>query len=270
MDYLARDTAPFDEAFWQGIDQTVVNIVAKNLTLRKVLPLYGPLGADVDMVQVDSIYRAEEVKEDHILTTGRSYLPLTQIYEDYWLYWRDLAAAEKQGAMPDLSAAMQAAANMARKEDAVLFYGIEELGVEGLLNADGAQRVQRGDWMTGEEAFKDIASGMTKLETARRTGKYVLIVSPDLYLQLNRLQANTGMLEIDRLGALLGTKVRKTTVLKENTAVLLSAESRYMDICVGLDMASAYLEQVDLNHHFRLLETIALRVKMPDAIVIYE
>ena len=44
-------------------------------------------------------------------------------------------------------------------------------------------------------------------------------------------------------------------------AVLVCAEAQYMDLAVGQDLAAAYLELVNLNHYFRILETAALRIK---------
>ena len=45
---------------------------------------------------------------------------------------------------------------------------------------------------------------------------------------------------------------------------------QYMDLAVGADLAVGYLEQKDLNHYFRILETVALRLKEPKAVVVFE
>ena len=50
----------------------------------------------------------------------------------------------------------------------------------------------------------------------------------------------------------------------------ISPEPQYMDLAVGADLSVGYLEQRDLNHCFRILETAALRIKRPDAIVVFE
>ena len=43
-----------------------------------------------------------------------------------------------------------------------------------------------------------------------------------------------------------------------------------MDLAVGIDMSTAYLEQKDLNHSFRIMETIIPRIKDSNAIVVLE
>ena len=94
-------------------------------------------------------------------------------------------------------------------------------------------------------------------------------MGPDLYYQLQRIQPGTGMMEIDRIRELLGGRVFKSNTLA-GKALLVCSEAQYMDLAVGQDMAASYLELVDLNHHFRILETVALRVKNGEAIVVFE
>ncbi len=98
-------------------------------------------------------------------------------------------------------------------------------------------------------------------------GRLRLLVSPDVYMQLERLTPGTGLLESLRLEKLLGGKIYMTVSLEPNTALLVSAQAQYMDLLVGQDIAAAYTESVELNHHMRVLETAAVRVKAPDAIV---
>ncbi len=43
-----------------------------------------------------------------------------------------------------------------------------------------------------------------------------------------------------------------------------------MDLVIGQDMAAAYLETKDLNHVFRIVETILLRIKNKNAVVVFE
>ena len=95
------------------------------------------------------------------------------------------------------------------------------------------------------------------------------MVAPDLFLDLQRLQPSTGMLEIDRIQKLIGDNVFMTSALAPGKAVLVCAEPEYVDLAVGLDLSVGYLELADFNHTFRIMETAALRVKDPAAIVVF-
>ncbi|MGE4485856.1 MAG: encapsulin, partial [Oscillospiraceae bacterium] len=87
---------------------------------------------------------------------------------------------------------------------------------------------------------------------------------------MQRLQPATGLLEIDRVGKLLNGHIYKSPVLGKEKAALVCSDERNMDLVVGQDMAAAYLEQKDLNHILRVLETVMLRIKRRKAIVVFE
>jgi len=272
MDYLARDTAPFSDDFWSKLDNAVVESARQNLTGRKFLTIYGPLGAGLQSMHVDSNKKSEEFNEaDGIVQTmGRSYYEVPQVYDDFILLWRDIAASEKEDYPVDLSSAMSCAESVARREDKLIFFGNKSLGISGLANAPGINKIKRSDWTSGEGAYQDIAKGLTTLIGKGYTGRYALILSPDVYLDLQRIQPGTGVLEIDRVSKMVGGRVFYTSILGLKKALLVCCEPQNMDLVIGQDMAAAYLELVDLNHHFRVLETILPRLKQPDAVVSFE
>lgn len=139
--------------------------------------------------------------------TGRRLVELPQLYEDFTLLWRDLEEAERLGLPVDLSAAMAAAQRSAKREDNLILFGNKALGAEGLLNAEGAKVLQRGNWKEGETAYQDIAHGMAYLSSHSMLGRYALVLSPELYLDLQRLQPNVGVLEADRIAKLVDGRV---------------------------------------------------------------
>ena len=72
-------------------------------------------------------------------------------------------------------------------------------------------------------------------------GRYALVVAPDLFLDLQRLQPSTGMLEIDRIQKLIGDNVFMTSALAPGKAVLVCAEPEYLDLAVGLDLSLIHI-----------------------------
>ena len=85
---------------------------------------------------------------------------------------------------------------------------------------------------------------------------------------MQRIQPGTVVLAYDRIKNLLGGRVYSSSVLKPGTAALLCAQPQYMDLAVGQDIATAYTEAVDLNHHLRVMETALVRLKAADAVVL--
>ncbi|MDQ0203340.1 family 1 encapsulin nanocompartment shell protein [Pectinatus haikarae] len=271
MDYLSRDAAPFTDEFWEQIDKTVVKTAGNVLHGRRFIPLYGPLGIGVTSITVDDADKLEEVsKNGFMMTSGRKFLEIPTLYEDFLLSARDLESAAHAGYPADLSKAVNAAEDCALKEDRLVFFGNADFKIDGLFNVAGSNKIKKNDWTVGENAFTDIAAAINLLVEKGIYGAYSLAISPDLYLQMQRLQPGTGLLEIDRVKKLLDKRIYSTPVLGKGKAVLVCADSRNMDLVIGQDLKTAYLEQTELNHKFRILETMLLRIKRPQAIVIFE
>ena len=237
MDYLSREAAPFGDALWEQIDTTIVETLS--------------------------------FEDGVVQTTGRKFVELVQLYEDFPLFWRDLEASERTGVPVDLSAAARAAQASAKAEDQLIFFGNKALGVDGLLTVPGSNTIKMDDWAEGQNAFANIAAGASMLVEKDMLGRLALVMGPDLYFKLQRIQPGTGVMEIDRIKSLLDGRVYRSNALA-GKAVLVCAEAQYMDLAIGQDLAAAYLELVNLNHYFRILETAALRVKNSEAIVVFE
>lgn len=270
MDFLARDTVSFSDEFWSNLDKTIVSTVRNNLVGRRFLELYGPLGAGTLSVLVDELAADEEIGEGVIKTTGRHFTELPQVFEDFTLFWRDIESSEKNGYPLDLSKALLAAQSIAQKEDKLIFFGNDFLGTEGILTASGTSSLSKSDWSTNENAFLDVAAGIAEFRSKGLIGRYSLIVSPDLYAKLHRIQPSLGMMEVDRISKMLDGRLYNATVLGKDKAILVCGEPQYMDLAIGKDMEAGYLETKDFNHVFRIIETIALRIKCKDAIIVFE
>ena len=116
MDYLARESSPFDENFWKNIDKVVVETASRILMGRRFLSIYGPLGSGAISVQYDKSDREEVFENGFVKTSGRKSVELPQLYEDFTLLWRDLENNISNNMPLDLSIVSQAAQTLANKE----------------------------------------------------------------------------------------------------------------------------------------------------------
>ena len=272
MDFLSRESAPFSDELWNKIDETIISSARRVLTGRRFLNIYGPLGASALSVPVDDLSRRGEVEEDGALvkTGARSYQELPLINSDFTLYWRDLENNLKNGLPLDLSAASEAAAQCAVKEDELIFFGNKKLCYDGLFTVKGSTHIKRSDWDTGENPYFDIAKGIEALYEKGFYGRLALVLSPNLYTKLQRIQPATGRMEIERISSLVDGNIFRTPVLGTDNAILVCAETQNMDLAVGQDFSTAYLELKDLNHVLRIIETALPRIKRSEAIVIFD
>lgn len=278
MDYLLRDDAPFSHEEWEKIDAQVVRIASEQLIGRRILHVYGPLGAGVQSIQLDQFNYEEEGEIDlfgdsettEISAENRRFVAIPMIYKDLSISWRDVESSKQMDLPLDISAVSAAAASCAKKEDYLIFNGSGDLQYPGLLNVEGRQIIEKGNWNEGDNPFNDIAKGIQKLTEKGIYGPYALVTSPDLYTQMQRLQDRTGVLEITRVKELINGKVYTSPVLPENTGVLVAIAPQNMDLVIGQDMVTAYIGPEQLNHKMRVLETILLRIKRPESIVTFE
>lgn len=271
MSYLSRESSPLGEALWNQVDETVINTARKALVGRRFLKIFGPLGIGTQSIHIDDYENLDENHDNGFITMkGRKYVEIPTIYNDFTLFSKDLENSKQFGYPIDLSKAAYSAEECSRKEDRLIFFGNEEYGYEGLFTASGVNKIDRKDWSVGENAFQDIVSALELFTTKEVYGAYALIISPDLYTHLQRIQPGTGLLEIERINKLLNGNVYHSSILGTGKAILVCPEQRNMDLVIGQDLATGYLEQKDFNHSFRVLETVLLRIKRKQAITVFE
>ena len=188
-------------------------------------------GAGAQSINIDSAKKAENFADGIVTTGGRQYTEIPQVYDDFFLLWRDIEAGDKDGYPVDLSSAMAAAEERLRAgRIKLVFFGNKSVGVAGLLNAPGANKIKRSDWSTGENAFTDVAKGIATLDEKGYIGRYALVLSPDLYLDPQRVQPGTGLMGNRPRFAYGERKVFRAPVLSMNKAVLVCCEPQYMDL----------------------------------------
>lgn len=276
-DFLMRDQAPLTAEHWSLIDSVVVQTARQSLVGRRFIPLVGPFGAGLLALPDDTLGGAGHghidllgQNDDAVHIETRRFLPLPLIYKDFWLHWRDIEASHQFGIPLDAGAAAAAAAATAQAEDALIFNGDPAFGQPGLLTVDGRQRLPLGDWNTMGGAFSAVVEGIRTLTNAAIYGPYALITSPRLYAQLNRIYDGTGVLELEQIEKLVRLGVYQSSVLPDNAAVLVTGGAQNLDLAVGFDMTTAFVESTDLNYHFRVLESLALRIKRPQAVLTFD
>ncbi len=279
--YLMREESPLTAEEWARLDELVIQVARKMLVGRRFLPLCGPLGAGMQTVGLDTYtwskgcihyggtdpctHEACTVGCEPIALTERRYLPLPLLHKDFRLSWRDIAAARQTNTPLGLFPAGAAAAAVAAAEDELIFYGSETHGLPGLLTAAGRQ-VALGDWGKAGAAFENVAAAREVLFKDGFYGPYALVLSADLYTIAQRIMPNIGRLEVQFLGDLATAGVFQTPVLPARTGLLLSVGSENVDLAVAQDFITAYLGPERMDHLFRVLESLVLRIKRPAAV----
>ena len=277
-DFTMRAQSPLSDEQWNSIEKIVVDVARRVLVGRRLIPIFGPLGPGVQTVSDDEFTGAGvglvstfgEEPGAIVQAQARRYVALPIIYKDFRIYWRDVETSRQFGVPLEVSTAAGAAAFTAQAEDSLIFNGDAALGQHGLLDAPGRTTIPLSDWGVMGNAFRDVVAATEALLRAGFFGPYALVVSPVLYANMNRVYENTGVLEIEQVRKLMTAGVYQTAVVPEPTAVVISATAENLDLALGQDYTVAFLETRDMNHYFRVFETLALRTKRHGAICTLE
>jgi uncharacterized linocin/CFP29 family protein len=261
-DFLMREDAPLTDEEWERLDESVVKAAKYHLAGRRFIDLTGPFGFGLKATELYSYERAEDGTTK---VAEQKFLPLSLISRDFFLSWHDIEAAHREGSPPlDLGAAVVAGVECAQEEDKVI--------LEGLANAEGRNKSPLGNWDEEGSSFEAVVDACGVLAGAGFYGPYNLVVGLALYAKMQRVVKGFGrMLELNLVeGVLRGGSVLQSPVLGDKKAVLVSQGAHNLDIVVGQDLITAYLGPEEMGHRFRVLESLALRIKRPGAICTLE
>jgi uncharacterized linocin/CFP29 family protein len=159
-----------------------------------------------------------------------------------------------------MAPAAAAGAEVAKTEDALIH--------DALLTADGAQQLSLSDWTESGKALDDVVSASQALAEAGVFAPRALVVGPKRYALLRRPFRNSGRQEHDLVSSVADGGVHQSPALGDDKALLVPVGVQFLDLAVGQDMATAYLGPEGMDHRFRVIESLVLRIKQPGSICI--
>jgi len=247
MDELfMRSAAPLGADIWKAIDETVENVARQQLVGRRLISLVGPVG-----IGALAVPAPKANGEAGLLT-------FTTLSQDFTIAYEDIIAAQHSGLPLEMGAVAQAVIALAKAEDELIF--------DSLRNAKGIQTAPIGEWDKVGGAFVAVAGALEKLMSAGVYGPYALVLSTNLYMQTQRVLAETGLLEIEQISGLINGDIYFAPTLQAKEGFLIANAPYNLDLVMAQDMITAYTANAGLDHTFRLMEKLAVRIKRPAAI----
>jgi uncharacterized linocin/CFP29 family protein len=158
----------------------------------------------------------------------------------------------------DLRPVEDAAEAVARREEDLIYHGVDELGLPGLLTAPGRHVAACGDWSKVEQALTDVLAAVAQLDDSDFRGPYALALSPTRYNALFRRYEGSDMLQLDHLKRLCEGGVFKAAIEGG-----LLVDPRAGDLKVGQDLRVGYSANDGI--HFKLFASESLVFLLTDA-----
>ena len=256
--YLHREDAPWGDDVWELLDKTAIGVAKTQLSARKILNVMGPYG-----LGRKSLPGKEKEVGEFRVSEG---LRLAKIQKIFTLPVTDIAAYEANGLPMDLSNVAAVALEAARLEDSLIFNGSEDLGTEGLLNAEGTHSVDLNNWDEVGIAASDIINAVTTLDEAGFHGPYNLALAPKNYNMLYRRYDRGQMTELDHVSKIV-TRLVKAPGIEEG-GVVVNDGPQYACIALGQDLMTGFIGPVGNDYELSMSETIALRLLQPKAVCV--
>jgi uncharacterized linocin/CFP29 family protein len=194
--------------------------------------------------------------------SGRELIPTEIIENDFILSWRDIAANRQIGLGLELGPAGAAAAACARAEDEHVF--------DALLTVEGRNTIALADWDEPGAALENVVEATQALVSAGFYGPYALVISPALYAKTQRVYKGMGRTVGKLLGEIVEGGTFRSPLLRPNEGLVLSLGAHNLDLVVAEDLTTAYLGNEGLDHRYRVMESLVLRIKRPGAICTFE
>ncbi len=260
---LMREASPLTPEQWNAIDTSVNRTAASILVGRRIAHLYGPLGFGAYVVPLYTYTTSDGAVRAKL----QRQLPLTTIEHDFAITVRDLEQFNT-GLPFDLAPVAAAAAACAYAEDHLVLFGDAERGLEGLLTAKDALRLPLGNWEEPGSGVRSVGQAVAQLMSQGFFGPFAAVMHPLRLSELQRVHSSRGILESELIERQLGGGLYTSPVMPQNQILVLATQPHYLDIAIGQDLITAYVETTNLEHRFRVIETLALRLKQPQAIAI--
>ncbi|MEN6643431.1 MAG: family 1 encapsulin nanocompartment shell protein [Armatimonadia bacterium] len=262
VDYLDRAEAPFGPDVWAKLDETVVGAASSQLTGRRLLEIEGPHGLGLKSIAGPDEDLIGDVESTVCLSP---VTPVPTIKHSFTLPMRDVANYETTGVLFNVRAVATAAIQVARREDDIIFNGIPDHGIPGLLNISDAATINLNPWTEPGMAFENIMEAVNVLDDRGLHGPYALALSPPLYNALFRLYPNGGPAELEQVRMMVTGGIIKSPSIA-NGGVLVAVGKQFLSLVIGQDLVTAYVGPQCGEFEFCLMESLVLKVALPQAV----
>jgi uncharacterized linocin/CFP29 family protein len=288
---MAEDgVSGWTDAQWDGIRRVVHDEAMRARVAASFLPLYGPLGDDVQTVpknflglsDIEGGLGAQMAVDDH------NSLRLITISVKVVLKSAQLAD-------PELGSAMimfrRAADIIARVEDAIIFRGQanvtsnDKLGVKDVPPvfsiSGGGDSKGLFEYMPKEMATFSISDDKTAggalltaivtaigtLESTGHLGPFACVLGTDLFTTSVRPTPGSLVMPRDSILPFLNGPLLRSSTLEPKQGVIISLQGEPVEIVVPKDISVRFLQTtLDNLHVFRVSQRFVLRIKEPSAV----
>ncbi len=260
MSILRRHLAPISDAGWQAIDEEARAVLQTNLATRRFVDIEGPRGWECSSVNLGRVGKIKVV--DGVRWGLRKVLPLVEFRAPFVVDRWGLDNLERGAEEMDLDSVREAALAAARFEEKVVYHGLPDAGIEGLVDASEHEPLAIGS--DAESTARAVADAVVSLTDVGVTGPYLLALGEQEYRRV--AGDNPGYPLRQQLAKLVGTPPVYSPGL--TGGLLVSLRGGDFPLTLGVDFSIGFDHVKGDKIHLYLTESFTFRVTGPEAVVV--
>lgn len=263
MNILKRNLAPIPSEAWEFVDEEARHVLKLKLNGRKVVDFVGPKGLEFASYNTGRSIKLDGGEDTGITYLKREVLPLVEIKVPFRMKMTEFDALARGADDVDTEPLINAAQKVAEAENNMVFYGLENANIKGIVNSSNQSFSISED---PSEILPVLIKGIDSLVNAGVGGPYTLLLNTDFYADLYRVD-DRGYPLIRKVKEVVGDNIQVVPGLKTR-GLLLSNRGGDFQLIVGQDIAIGYNNNTDEEIEFFFIESLTFKVNTPEAAVV--
>ena len=252
---------PFGAELWTAIEEAAISTARDLLSARRILNVEGPHGLGLTTVETGKEESVPSPGDNGVQTVVSRLLPVPFIYQPFVLSTRLIAAATEMHQPLNMKPVEDAAQAVAVREEELLYSGLPDQQLPGLLTVKGRNTHTGGDWSNLDQVLDDLIAAVNILDGKGYRGPYGVALAPTLYNNLFRHYPGTELLQIQHIERLCTRGIVKAAIAG---GVVVAPDVG--PIVLGQDLQVIYVNPGPAHYNFAVSESLALKIDAPDAI----
>jgi uncharacterized linocin/CFP29 family protein len=172
VNHLYREIAPISDVAWGAIDDAARRSIANFIAGRRLFPLEGPHGYEVESVATGEVAPAADIEGAGVAVMQPR--PMVELRTPFSVSRHEINVLDRGGDC-DLDQVVEAARRIAGAEDRLVFDGLAEAGIKGVAAATPHSPIPLRDFNGVPDA---VAKAVDELRSAGVEGPYGIALGP--------------------------------------------------------------------------------------------
>jgi len=262
MDIFKKNLAPISSEAWEEIEGRAEQVINSQLTTRQSLSVIGPRGLAYTAVPTGRLDLLDN-KNGNINLGLYNNQSLVETRISFELSQWELDNILRGAKDIELDALEDAAKEIARFEDDVIYNGHKNAGIKGLFQVAGHEKTMS---LESQDILENISEALIDLKNAFVEAPFNFIVSKKLYKALNKVHGSRLLRSI--IEEMIGGKVVVSEMVEGG--LLLPLKHEDIEFTIGQEYTIGYESHNETDIRLYIMNSFTLRVLDENILVVFK